>query len=805
MLKKITKVLCLCMAMLLSLGTLSVWAAEQPIYVYWDFTQSSYSGLNPKNNGGNVASGDGILNFIKTGSGNLEAGVNLLNAASGKLANRVVMEMEVLATADTFLIYCQNSPLSGSLIRLQRYSDDTIRLQYGKGAGNATETVAFPNGEWNKLKIILNLTEHTAYVYVNGEPCTGGEVSFMSSTAGYTETLNQIIIQHTGAADTDLKIRNFAVYKDTDVSAAQVSYDAIQVNTEITEDRIELPTEVAGGSQVAWSSSDSSLIDPQTGQVRFPSFAEGEKNVTLTAAVTHGTVTLNKTFSVNLTAKMTDDERVQADAEDIELPDTVYDTISLPAKGKSGSAITWTASPAEAFQIPEEPNGDMLEVTTKRTEQDINATLSATVSYGTAQTVKTFSVLLRRIVTDAVSVAEDLDNIQLPAVMTDGFELPLTGGNGSDITWASDAEKRLTIQNGKVQLLTAWPEDTEVTLTATATKNGAVKTKVFTVLLEKDIETSAVLLQEAVDKLQISPTSGVVSDLTLPTAGENDTVISWTSANPSVISADGRVNRTSKDTVVTLTASLARGSQTKEKAFRITVKGTSGSSGSFSGGGSSGGRYSGTSTAVNITKDPNASQQRELPPPPTAEPETRNRFADVSPEHWAWEYIEDLADKEMVQGSDGNFEPERAVTREEFVKMTVAAMQVELDETETLTFADTEPNAWYAPYVETALAREWIQGISAERFGIGEVITREQAAVILWRILNLNENGELSFRDSDSISAYAAEAAAGLASAGILSGNENNEFCPAASLTRAEAAKLVCKLTEFAGEGNHEE
>lgn len=801
--KKTLKFLCLCMTMIFVWGMFPVYAAEQPAYVFWDFSRSSYSGLNIKANGGNVNSGDGILVFDKTGTGNLEAGVNVRTATGGNLTGRVIVELDAFATADKFLIYCQNSPLAGSVIRLQRYSNGTLRIHYGNNGSNATKDIDFPDGEWNTIKIVLDFSAHNAQIYMNGEPCTDEAVSFMTSGAGYTETLNQMIMQHTGEAGTDFKIKNFAIYNDNDASAAQVSYEAVDIDTEVTEDGLILPLNARGGSQIVWSSSAEELINSQTGQVRFPSVAEGAQTVVLTAQITHGAVTLNKSFNIAMEARMSDEERVQADLAEIAVAETVYDTFQLPAVGSNGSTIKWTANPANAFQIPAEAVDGKFEVTTKRLEQDVNAVLTAEISYGNAKTTKDFPVCLRRVITDAVSVKEDLENIQLPSVMTEGFELPLSGGNGTVITWQSDSENRLLIQEGKVHLLTSWPEDTQVTLTATAVKNEATQTKAFTVLLQKDIEASMALLQEAVDALQISPTSGVTADLTLPTIGENGTKITWLSADSSVVSAEGRVSRSSYDKTVTLTAELERGGQKAQKAFRITVKGTSGGGG-FSGGGGSGGGSSRKPSKGTTVEIPRASEQEINVPP--AVPEIQNRFLDVGREHWAWQYIEALAQQKIVQGAQGRFEPERAVTREEFVKMVVSAVRAEQSsDIDVLPFEDVEQDAWYVPYLDIALSNEWIAGISSDRFGVGDLIAREQAAVILWRILELSESGMPSFRDSEEISEYAAQAVACLSEAGIMRGDENNAFRPADSLTRAEAAKLVCELSEMTGRADDEE
>ena len=73
-------------------------------------------------------------------------------------------------------------------------------------------------------------------------------------------------------------------------------------------------------------------------------------------------------------------------------------------------------------------------------------------------------------------------------------------------------------------------------------------------------------------------------------------------------------------------------------------------------------------------------------------------------------------------------------------------------------------------------------------------ITREDAALIVYRWLSRKDEKFLTkkyFSDRGSISEYARDYVNALAGAGILNGNENGEFKPQNSITRAEAAQLI--------------
>ena len=155
-----------------------------------------------------------------------------------------------------------------------------------------------------------------------------------------------------------------------------------------------------------------------------------------------------------------------------------------------------------------------------------------------------------------------------------------------------------------------------------------------------------------------------------------------------------------------------------------------------------------------------------------------------------------MAEKGIVSGYNGAFYPNESVTREEFVKMLLGALEIEATETET-NFNDVNTDEWYAPYVATAAKAGIVSGIGDEMFGVGQTITREDMAVMVGRALersgkNLPTGIAKEFKDSEMISEYAKESVDTLARADIISGDENNQFNPQDDLTREQAAKIIC-------------
>ena len=176
----------------------------------------------------------------------------------------------------------------------------------------------------------------------------------------------------------------------------------------------------------------------------------------------------------------------------------------------------------------------------------------------------------------------------------------------------------------------------------------------------------------------------------------------------------------------------------------------------------------------------------------TKEPiNTVSMFNDVPKSHWAYENILALQKNRIVNGNEKNlFEPEKNITREEFVKIVDIVLNV-LDENAECDFDDVDKNAWYYKYVASAKKLGIVDGIENNKFGVGEFITREDMAVIISRAYNLESETDSSFNDESLISDYAKSPVAALANAKIIDGFEDGTFRPKAFATRAEAAKII--------------
>ncbi len=181
---------------------------------------------------------------------------------------------------------------------------------------------------------------------------------------------------------------------------------------------------------------------------------------------------------------------------------------------------------------------------------------------------------------------------------------------------------------------------------------------------------------------------------------------------------------------------------------------------------------------------------------PTPVPE--NPFNDLGEVSWAEEAIASLADKGIVNGKgDGKFSPNDMVTREEFTKMIVEALNVEANG--EISFNDVDKNAWYHSYISKAYGANIIKGMDALSFGIGRNITRQDMAVICLNAaknagIGIPEMSDEAFSDDNTISDYAKNAVYTLKEMQIIGGMGNNRYEPQGFATRAQAAVIIYRL-----------
>lgn len=235
-----------------------------------------------------------------------------------------------------------------------------------------------------------------------------------------------------------------------------------------------------------------------------------------------------------------------------------------------------------------------------------------------------------------------------------------------------------------------------------------------------------------------------------------------------------------------------------------------GSTGGSTGGSSDGGSTGSTSNGGNETTtdkpkdevtgtvvDPSDESGVKDPTTVPSDESAGVDFSDVSENHFAFEAIQYLSSKGIVKGyNDGKFYTDRTITRAEFAIMINRALGYSTDEYKH-SFVDFKEDAWYAGELASALNKGITKGFTDGTYRPDAYIPREQASVMINNVLETNGifvSESLSFKDLDSIIAWAVDSVSSNVGAGIISGYTDNTFKPKQLITRAEAAVLIFKL-----------
>lgn len=166
-------------------------------------------------------------------------------------------------------------------------------------------------------------------------------------------------------------------------------------------------------------------------------------------------------------------------------------------------------------------------------------------------------------------------------------------------------------------------------------------------------------------------------------------------------------------------------------------------------------------------------------------------FSDVKG-HWAEANITKAVDRGYINGyENGTFKPNNSVTRAEFCKMINNALG--LRGTTSITFLDVNSGDWFYTELSKAVAAGYITGYEDGTFRANGYITRQEAAVVLSRLVAEPESKKslAELADGGSIASWAQSAAQTVYSKGYMAGDTQKKFNPAGNLTRAEAVKTI--------------
>lgn len=162
--------------------------------------------------------------------------------------------------------------------------------------------------------------------------------------------------------------------------------------------------------------------------------------------------------------------------------------------------------------------------------------------------------------------------------------------------------------------------------------------------------------------------------------------------------------------------------------------------------------------------------------------------------HWAEQVIKKAIDNGIVSGyPDGTIKPDTAITRAEFVTI-VNKVYKKKDQNSTCDLSDVKTNDWFYTDVASAINSGYVTGYPDGTFGPNNYISRQEVAVALAKLIELNDNKQdvvSSFNDNSSIENWAKLSVNLVVSNKIMKGYPDGSFNPQRSITRAETLTVL--------------
>ena len=172
-------------------------------------------------------------------------------------------------------------------------------------------------------------------------------------------------------------------------------------------------------------------------------------------------------------------------------------------------------------------------------------------------------------------------------------------------------------------------------------------------------------------------------------------------------------------------------------------------------------------------------------------------YRDVTGSNWYAPAVNYVSAAGLMQGSGGLFRPGEAMSRAMLVTVLYRmAGSPAVDASSP--FADVPAGKWYTDAVLWASGKGIVQGRTDGAFDPNGAITREQLATFLYRYAQAEpvETDLSAFADAGRVSAYAADAMAWAVETGLVGGTTPTALAPRDSASRAMVATVLMRYQE---------
>lgn len=178
---------------------------------------------------------------------------------------------------------------------------------------------------------------------------------------------------------------------------------------------------------------------------------------------------------------------------------------------------------------------------------------------------------------------------------------------------------------------------------------------------------------------------------------------------------------------------------------------------------------------------------------------------EINPGNWKFDSVSYVSSKKIMSGtSDSTFAPSDNVTRAMF-----ATVLYNLDGAKAVSykaiFKDVEPGKWYSNAITWAANSKVVSGYPDGRFGINDIVTREQMATMMknyaaYKKYYTKQTADLgTFKDAGKVSSWALDGMKWAVGSKLLSGKSNNgvlSLDPTSGATRVECATIMKNFCE---------
>lgn len=160
--------------------------------------------------------------------------------------------------------------------------------------------------------------------------------------------------------------------------------------------------------------------------------------------------------------------------------------------------------------------------------------------------------------------------------------------------------------------------------------------------------------------------------------------------------------------------------------------------------------------------------------------------------HWAEKSIKRWSSLNIIQGYQGYFRPNAPLTRAEMAAIIDRIMV--LKETKKNIFRDIKKDDWFHDSVNKLANIGILKGDGKNAMPY-DMITREQAVVLLSRLVNLDtKNHKNIFNDENKISPWARKEVLSMAKENYALADDNGNFRPKSYITRAELVDILDRI-----------